>query len=365
MNSYPSPTAPHQAVDQPSPRQQNAWWDITETPSAIADQTAVLESPVTWKEKQARTRQKLEQSIEVLKSKDLPGQPYVIRYLEHLYRRHCKWTSIQNACVAIFDFLFFIQQSGRRDLAQITRNELGAFVEQEQDRGLKPQTVSNKVRYLYAFFKFLEPDGIIDPDVYARKIKIRLPQSLPKAIAARDVARLFAVIPNIRDRALLLVLLRTGMRIGELLSLTVHDVDFQTKTIKIYEAEKNGVGRVVYLSQDALKVLAQWYQIRNPRRLYLFYGRSGPMGYSSARSIFTRHLARAGLAHKGYSLHCLRHTFATDLLNAGMRLECLQQLLGHAKIDVTRIYAKLSDQTREKEYFKAMAKIEQGDADGY
>ncbi|MBS3757009.1 MAG: phage integrase N-terminal SAM-like domain-containing protein, partial [Desulfobacterales bacterium] len=191
MNSYPSPSTPHQAVDQPCPRQQNAWWNITETPSAIADQTAVLESPVTWKEKQARTRQKLEQSIEVLKSKDLPGQPYVIRYLEHLYRRHCKWSSIQNACVVIFDFLFFIHQTGRRHLAQITRNELGAFVEQEQDRGLKPQTVSNKVRYLYAFFKFLEPDGIIDPDAYARKIKIRLPQSLPKAIAARDVARLF------------------------------------------------------------------------------------------------------------------------------------------------------------------------------
>lgn len=365
MNSYQSPTTAHQAVDQSSPGRQSAWWESTEIPTAITDQTPVLENPVTWKEKQARTRQKLEQSIEVLKSKDLPDQPCVIRYLEHLYRRHCKWPTIQNACVVIFDFLFFIQQSGRRHLEQITRNDLCAFIEQEQDRGLKPQTVSSKVRCMYAFFKFLEPDGIIDPDVYARKIKIRLPQSLPKAIAAQDVARLFVVISNIRDQALILVLLRTGMRIGELLSLTVHDVDFQTKTIKIYEAEKNSVGRVVYLSQDALKVLAQWYQIRNPRRLYLFYGRSGPMGYSSARSIFSRHLARAGLAHKGYTLHCLRHTFATDLLNAGMRLECLQQLLGHAKIDVTRIYARLSDQTREKEYFRAMARIEQGDADGY
>ena len=365
MNSYQSPTTAHQAVDQSSPGRQSAWWESTEIPTAITDQTPVLENPVTWKEKQARTRQKLEQSIEVLKSKDLPDQPCVIRYLEHLYRRHCKWSTIQNACVVIFDFLFFIQQSGRRHLEQITRNDLCAFIEQEQDRGLKPQTVSSKVRCMYAFFKFLESDGIIDPDVYARRIKIRLPQSLPKAIAAQDVARLFAVISNIRDQALILVLLRTGMRIGELLSLTVHDVDFQTKTIKIYEAEKNSVGRVVYLSQDALKVLAQWYQIRNPRRLYLFYGRSGPMGYSSARSIFSRHLARAGLVHKGYTLHCLRHTFATDLLNAGMRLECLQQLLGHAKIDVTRIYARLSDQTREKEYFRAMARIEQGDADGY
>jgi site-specific recombinase XerD len=61
----------------------------------------------------------------------------------------------------------------------------------------------------------------------------------------------------------------------------------------------------------------------------------------------------------------MRHTFATDLLNAGMRLECLQQLLGHSSIEVTRIYARLSDATREDEYFKAMEKIERGQSDEY
>ena len=86
--------------------------------------------------------------------------------------------------------------------------------------------------------------------------------------------------------------------------------------------------------------------------------------------VFDRDLAFAGIPKhdergRVLDIHCLRHTFATDLLNAGMRLECLQQLLGHAKIDVTRIYAKLSDQTREEEYFRAMAKIERGSAHGY
>jgi site-specific recombinase XerD len=88
------------------------------------------------------------------------------------------------------------------------------------------------------------------------------------------------------------------------------------------------------------------------------------MSYSTARCIFTRYIAKAELTHKGYTPHTLRHTFATELLNAGMRLECLQVLLGHRNIEETRRYARLTDKTREEEYFKAMAIIERGDSRG-
>jgi site-specific recombinase XerD len=83
------------------------------------------------------------------------------------------------------------------------------------------------------------------------------------------------------------------------------------------------------------------------------------------RMRFARHLEKAGLAHKGYSLHCLRHTCATELLNAGMRLECQQQLLGHRSIEMTRRYARLTDNTRREEYFRAMARIEKGEGYGH
>jgi site-specific recombinase XerD len=88
------------------------------------------------------------------------------------------------------------------------------------------------------------------------------------------------------------------------------------------------------------------------------------MSYSTARSRFEKYIVKAGLTHKGYTLHTLRHTFATELLNAGMRLECLQVLLGHRNIEETRRYARLTDKTREEEYFKAMAIIERGDSRG-
>jgi len=97
----------------------------------------------------------------------------------------------------------------------------------------------------------------------------------------------------------------------------------------------------------------------------LICGKNGnPLSYETTRQIFKYNLDQAGLADKGYTQHCLRHTFASELLNAGMRLECLQQLLGHTSIEVTRIYARLTDVTRREEYFKAMSMIEKGEING-
>jgi site-specific recombinase XerD len=79
--------------------------------------------------------------------------------------------------------------------------------------------------------------------------------------------------------------------------------------------------------------------------------------------MFIKYLHKAGLQYSGYTLHCLRHTYATDLLNARMPLECLRVLLGHTKLEVTRRYARLSDKTREDEYFRAMQSIVKGDRD--
>jgi site-specific recombinase XerD len=151
------------------------------------------------------------------------------------------------------------------------------------------------------------------------------------------------------------------MRIGELLNTKVMDVHIKERNIEIYEAEKNRLGRVVYLSEDAVSALRKWLKERDSWEDYLFYSPSGgteTMSYSAAWVIFHKYLVKTGLTHKGYSLHALRHTFATELLNAGMRLECLQVLLGHRSIEETRRYAQLTDKTREEEYFTAMSKIE-------
>ena len=209
-----------------------------------------------------------------------------------------------------------------------------------------------------AFLRYLVEEGIVSADIFGRRIRLQLPERLPRAMDPDDLRKLLSVIRDIRDRAMIMVLLRTGMRIGELLQTKVADVHIKERRIEIYEGEKNRLGRVVYLSDDAVLALRKWLKKRNPWEESLIYTRTDTMSYSTARTIFKRYLAKAGLAGKGYSLHTLRHTFATELLNAGMRLECLQVLLGHRSIEETRRYARLTDKTREEEYFKAMSKIE-------
>jgi len=164
---------------------------------------------------------------------------------------------------------------------------------------------------------------------------------------------------------LILLLLRTGMRIGEVLGLSLNDVDLKARRVHLMEGEKNNMGRVVYLSSDALFALKRWLSIRKKEEEYIFCGQGhGHLCYSAARSRFMRYIRKARLEHKGYTVHSCRHTYASELLNAGMRLEVLQQLLGHQDIEVTRRYARLTDRTREEEYFRAMAIIEKGEIDG-
>jgi len=122
----------------------------------------------------------------------------------------------------------------------------------------------------------------------------------------------------------------------------------------------------VYLSDDARGALKKWLKLKNSQTEYLFYGRGGrPLCYETVRTAFNKYLDKADLPHKGYTLHCLRHTYASELLNAGMHLQCLQELLGHSCIEMTRRYARLTDNTRRKEYYKAMEIIERGDINGY
>jgi len=323
---------------------------------------SILNGVITWKRQRTLRRKTLDSVLEKVFTSDVPCKEHAAKYLRHMYRRNCKPNTIRGAYTAILLFLLFLKRSGKTHLEQITRIELEAFVEQEQDRDLKNSTVKTRLHALYAFLRFMDKEHRIHPDLLKRKIKIKVPQSLPRAMASHDVIEILSVIDNTRDRALILMLLRTGMRIGELLNTRINDVDLNERTIKIYEGEKNSIGRVVYFSDDARDALKAWLKKRNNRMSFLFYGQKGHrLCYSAARVMFKKYLQKAGFFLKGYTVHCLRHTFATDLLNAGMRLECLQQLLGHSKLDVTRIYARLTDKTREQEYFKAMLKIERGE----
>jgi site-specific recombinase XerD len=294
-----------------------------------------------------------------LQQSDLPGTEYAQQYLRYLYRRDLSMHTIRSAFSAIQFFLAFMRRAGKTHLATITKEDLEAFIEYEQDRGARPLSVKTRLQQLNTFVRFLIDQAVVNPDVVARPIRIKLPEALPRAMDPDDVQRLLSVINDTRDRAMVLVLLRTGMRIGELLRTRLSELKLTERKVLLFTGEKNRVGRVVYFSDDAYHALGAWLRERDSWKRLLFYARGrNSMSYTAARMIFAKYLDRAGLSHKGYSLHCLRHSFATELLNAGMRLECLQQLLGHSTLEQTRRYARLTDKTREEEYFRAMAIIE-------
>jgi integrase/recombinase XerD len=295
---------------------------------------------------------------------EIAGREQLESYMRQKWRMNRTPSTLKGSFHAVSSFLIFYAGRGKSQLQDVVSGDIEAFVEHEQDRGLRVTTVKTRLIQIWAFMRFLIDQDIIDGRILRRKIRLRVPEFLPRAIAPGDIRKFLGAIKEIRDRALVLVLLRTGMRIGELLALKMIDIDIHERKIHIYEGEKNCLGRVVYLSDDALMAIKLWLSRRDPTKEYLFYGLGSKLCYTAARNIFTRYLEETGLQHKGYTLHSLRHTFASELLNAGMRLECLQLLLGHRDIEMTRRYARLTDKSREEEYFRAMAIIEQGGIHG-
>jgi len=307
----------------------------------------------------------IDRILQRLSCMELPAKEHFECYMRHKWRLNHKPRTLASSFTSVMLFLDFYGKSGKREIEKIERVDLEGFIEQEQDRGLRISTVRTRLACIIAFLHFLMEQDIVLGSLLKRGIKLKLPDVLPRAMNPADVRKLLPVIDDIRDRALFLLLLRTGMRIGEALGLRLNDLDIKGRKIHLFEGEKNSMGRVVYLSDDALFAIKLWLRRRDKNKEFIFYGQSnGHLCYSTGRGLFVKYLKKAGLDQKGYTVHCLRHTFASELLNAGMRLECLQQLLGHQDIEVTRRYARLTDTTREEEYFRAMAVIEKGGING-
>ncbi len=309
----------------------------------------------------SKRRRVLNRAVNKLEETALPGYEHVISHLYDKYRRNLAISTISQTGRTLIGFLSFLQTLGRLSIEDISRKDISAYVEHEQERGLKINSVRNHLHTVYAFIQYLVDNEVLPLDILYKKIRIKLPEVLPRAIPAEDLQQILVAITTVRDRALILLLLHTGMRIGELLKVKMADIIFPERKVLLFLGEKNLHGRVVYYSREAEQALNKWLAIRNPSSEYLFYGHAGrEFSYVGAWNIMKKAVQEAGLEQRGYSLHSLRHTFATNMLNAGLRLEVLQQLLGHLTIDITLQYARISDISREDAYFKAMTVIEKG-----
>ena len=322
-----------------------------------------------YQDQTAFKKLKAEQYLKVFDASGM--QPSMIEHISDFFhclvRHNLSIGSLVQYYYGLKRFFLFFKSLGISRLEFVNREHLGVFIEYLQDDNLMSSSINGYLRSLYAIFGFLAEKNVISSDIMKNKFRLKMPDVLPKAIDPEDIKLFLSAINTIRERALILVLLRTGMRIGELLGTKIIDIDFSERKIEIPQAQKTYEGRIVYMSDDACSALKIWLKQRLPGKEYIFYGRDDreKLSYPMARVLFIKYMKKAGLSHKGYTLHCLRHTYASELLNAGMRLECLQVLLGHQDIEMTRRYARLTDNTRKIEYFKAMEIIEKGEIDGH
>jgi integrase/recombinase XerD len=248
------------------------------------------------------------------------------------------------------------------DLTQTTATDVDAWIEAAFRHPLAPSTVATRLRVLQGFFAFLHDQGAIaqSPIRFPRH-HILVPQELPRPMADDEVVAFFRVIDAVRDRTMFLLMLRCGLRVSEVSGLAWSALDFTQGTVRI-DHSKGQVDRVVYLAPDVAKALRQWQRLQGTPPRYVFPSRvtrkgGRPLSARQIQNCMTRYLKLAGII-KAYSPHSLRHTFATQLLNAGASLEVVKELMGHRSLDVTLRYAQLYDRTKRAQYDQAMAQVE-------
>jgi site-specific recombinase XerD len=233
---------------------------------------------------------------------------------------------------------------------------------------LKPKTINCHLACIRTFYDYLHHEEEIKVANPVKKgSTLRMPKPLPKHLRDEQVVILFSAIRKPRDQAMFKVMLRCGLRVEELAHLTIADLDLRRNRIFVRNG-KGGKDRVVYVSKDAYDALVGYLRVREPSRSKkLFLVEKGPYKGKpiSVRGIQKRMERYARKTGIKVSCHHLRHTMATQLLNAEAEVVTIQDLLGHSGISTTERYCTVSNVKVMRDYFKAMELIIQRTARGH
>ena len=245
-------------------------------------------------------------------------------------------------------------------LASVTRNEIGAYVDHLFQKRLSPKTVTCHLQTIRLFYEYLiseEGTMLANP---VKKISIRLPKPLPRHLKDDQVANLFSVITKARDRAMFMLMLRSGLRVEEVAHLTVDAVEYGRRELFVANG-KGAKDRMVYLSDDACTALLAYLEKRTSKARELFLAEKGPMKGKpiSVRGIQKRIEYYAEKSGLQVSCHCLRHTLGTQLLNADAPLSSIQDLLGHTHVTTTQRYCRVANLKVRRDYYRAMEVVMQ------
>ena len=244
----------------------------------------------------------------------------------------------------------------------VTMHDIDAFVDQQRQAGLSPATVKRRVAALRVFFDFLAEDSgdLAWPNPVRFKRHAGKPaHPLPRDLKDADIEQLWAAIRSPRDQAWFALMLRAGVRVGEVVGLTTQDVLAPPQAGQPARLRVLGKGRkerLVLLTADAYAVLQAWLQQRPPSaHAEVFLNEHGqPLSANGIQWLLHGYGAQVGL---DLTPHQLRHTYARQLTEAGMPLTSLGKLMGHAQITTTQIYTAGADPQLAAAYQQAMARL--------
>jgi site-specific recombinase XerD len=247
-------------------------------------------------------------------------------------------------------------------IEEVTHKKLLAYLDYLLDRGLQPKTINCHLDSIRGFYHYLiEEERVQMVHPVKRGYALRLSRPLPRHLRDEEVYRLLKVVQQPRDRALVMLMLRCGLRVEEVARLKLAALDLRRRQLFVQHG-KGAKDRVVYLSDDAQQALIHYLRVRpvsRAREVFLVdkgrcRGKAIPV-----RGIQKRLEYYARQARLKVSCHQLRHTMATQLLNADAALVTIQDLLGHTRIKTTQRYCRVSNLKVQRDYHQAMAVVMQ------
>ncbi|MCA9934374.1 MAG: tyrosine-type recombinase/integrase [Anaerolineales bacterium] len=254
-------------------------------------------------------------------------------------------------------------------ISDIKRAHLFAYLDEQLAAGYNPKSVNQELRAFQATLHFLQERGFAVSRTLLRLPGLKEPDSLPRFLTDEQVGRLQADLEQrgvqadtpsrqrnaLLDRAAFYLLWQGGLRLGEAEELRLDDLNLAHKQLIIRQG-KGCKDRAVYLTDKAVAALQAYLAVRGDGPTdHVFLYRHRPVCKDFLRGRIKAAGERAGVK---VTPHQLRHTYATQLLNAGCKITTIQALLGHKHINTTLTYARVHDRTVAEDYFAAMAEVE-------
>jgi site-specific recombinase XerD len=280
----------------------------------------------------------------------------IINYRRSLKRRNFSKYTIRNYMSTLKQFVIWLDVP----IDKVTHQKLLGFIDHLLAKRLKPKTINCYLDSIRGFYDYLiDEQQLKMQNPVKLGDTLRMSKPLPRFLTDEQVRTLFAQIDDPRDLAIFKLMLRCGLRVQEVAKLTLASVDLKRAQVFVYHG-KGAKERVVYLSKDAYQALLGYLKHRpfsRAKRLFLinkgrFRGR--PLNVRGIQHRIKYYSKKAGFK---VSCHQLRHTMATQMLNADADLVTIQDLLGHTYITTTERYCRVSNQKVRRDYYRAMDKV--------